>query len=129
MQSTKLRTIGRMVGNWLPVVLLALIFVRAGLDKFSDTSGWAIAFRHWGYPDWFRMLVGVAEIGGVVLLMTGRAAAFGAMVIVTVMLGAICTHVLKDHGQHMTSEIVPLFLATLVLILRRDQLRTFAKRP
>ncbi len=44
---------------------------------FIDTGGWAAAFRHWGYPDWFRVMIGVLELAGVVLLTLGRTAAFG----------------------------------------------------
>ncbi|MGH9888005.1 MAG: DoxX family protein [bacterium] len=115
--------IGRTIGTWLPVILLGLIFIPAGWAKFSDTSGWAVAFRHWGYPDWFRVLIGVLEVGGVVLLLTGRAAAIGAILIIAVMLGGTGTHIVKDNGRHVTSEVVPIFLATVVLVFRRDQLR------
>jgi uncharacterized membrane protein YphA (DoxX/SURF4 family) len=111
----------RIIGAWLPAILLILIFARQGWAKFSDTSGWAAAFRHWGYPDWFRVMIGVLELAGVVLLTLGRTAAFGAMIIIVVMLGAWATHLIFDGGRHMTSEVVPLVLASVVLILRRQQ--------
>ena len=100
----------RLIGTWLPAVLLAFIFVPQGWAKFSDTSGWAVAFRHWGYPDWFRILIGVVELSAVVLLLSGRAAVVGALLIIAVMLGAMGTHLVFDHGRHMTSEVVPLTL-------------------
>jgi hypothetical protein len=34
------------------------------------------------------------------------------------MLGAMGTHLALDHGRHLTSEVVPLTLATIVLIAR-----------
>jgi putative oxidoreductase len=114
--------IAKVVGAWLPAILLILIFARQGWAKFSDTSGWAAAFRHWGYPDWFRVMIGVLELAGVVLLILGRTAAFGAMIIIVVMLGAWATHLIFDGGRHMTSEVVPLVLASVVLIVRRQQL-------
>jgi len=107
---------------WLPAILLILIFLPQGWAKFSDTSGWAVAFRHWGYPDWFRITIGCLEVGACFLLISGRAAAFGALIIVCVMLGAMTTHVIFDHGRHMTSEVVPLTLALITLFLRRNQL-------
>ena len=127
MKKTILVTVARLIGMWLPAILLVLIFGRQGWSKFSDTSGWAIAFRHWGYPDWFRVTIGILELSAVVLLALGRTAAFGAVVIIVVMLGAWATHLIFDGGRHMTSEVVPLVLASIVLIVRRHQVATAAR--
>ena len=118
----------RTVGPWIPAILLVFIFAPQGWSKFNDASGWAIAFRHWGYPAWFRIMIGVLELSAVVLLLLGRTAAFGAILIIVVMLGAWATHLMFDNGRHMTSEIVPLVLATIVLVLRRQQLQTALAR-
>jgi len=107
---------------WIPAILLILVFARQGWAKFDDASGWASAFRHWGYPDWFRVAIGVIELSAVVLLALGRTAAFGALLIIVVMLGAWATHLIFDGGRHMTSEVVPLVLASIVLVLRRGQI-------
>lgn len=74
----------KIIGAWLPAILLILILARQGWAKFSDTSGWAVAFRHWGYPDWFRVTIGMLELAAVVLLVLGRTAAFGAIIILVV---------------------------------------------
>jgi uncharacterized membrane protein YphA (DoxX/SURF4 family) len=105
-----------------------MIFAPQGWAKFSDTSGWAVAFRHWGYPDWFRMLIGVMELSAVLLLLSGRGAVFGALLIVVVMLGGMGTHIVLDQGRHLTSEVVPLTLAIVVLLLRRDEVRRLLPR-
>jgi uncharacterized membrane protein YphA (DoxX/SURF4 family) len=55
----------RVIGMWAPAILLVIIFVPQGWSKFNNASGWATAFRHWGYPDWFRVTVGVMELSGV----------------------------------------------------------------
>ena len=109
-----------------PVSYMTLIFVPQGWSKFSDTSGWAQAFRHWGYPDWFRITVGVLELTAVGFLLSGRAAAWGALLIVMIMLGAMGTHIAYDGGRHLTSEVVPMFLSLLVLWFRKQQLRRSA---
>ena len=108
----------RLIAAWMAAGLLTLIFVPAGWQKFSDHSGWAVAFRHWGYPTWFRVLIGVMELGGVALLLTGRWAVAGAALIIVVMLGGMTTHVIFDGGRHVTSEVVPLVLASLVVAMR-----------
>lgn len=121
MEKTALVKVAKMVGTWLPAILLILVFIPQGLAKFSDTSGWTTAFRQWSYPDWFRMLIGTLELSAAVLLLLGRTAAFGAIIIIVVMLGAWATHLIFEGGRHMTSEVVPLVLATIVLIVRRRQ--------
>lgn len=121
--------IAKIIGRWLPAILLILIFARQGWAKFDDASGWARAFRHWGYPDWFRVTIGVLELGAVVLLALGRTAAFGAAIIIVVMLGAWATHLIFDGGRHMTSEVVPLVLASVVLFMRRGQLKRPRQAP
>lgn len=122
MQKESVKRVAKFVGMWLPAILLVLIFTPQGWAKFNDASGWAGAFRHWGYPDWFRMLIGVVELSGVALLLLGRTAALGALLLICVMLGAMATHVVFDGGRHMTSEVVPLTLSTIVFIIRRRQL-------
>jgi putative oxidoreductase len=122
MDKAKAIKAAKIVGMWIPAILLVLIFAPQGWSKFSDTSGWANAFRNWGYPDWFRITIGVMELAAVALLVLGRTAAFGAILIIIVMLGGMATHVIFDGGRHMTSEVVPLVLASIVLFVRRRQL-------
>lgn len=121
MNKTIVVKVAKTIGTWLPAILLILIFARQGWSKFDDSSGWAVAFRNWGYPDWFRVTIGILELAAVALLALGRTAAFGAILILVVMLGAWATHLIFDGGRHMTSEVVPLVLASIVLIVRRRQ--------
>ena len=104
---------------WLFSLFLAWIFIRQGFAKFSDTSGWAQAFRAWHFPLWFRVLIGVMETSAALLLLTRRTAFAGAIIIIVVMLGAMGTHVYWGHPEQVTSEMLPLLLATLVAVGRR----------
>jgi uncharacterized membrane protein YphA (DoxX/SURF4 family) len=63
---------------WVVALFLAYVFSKQGLAKFSDSSGWAQAFRQWHFPVWFRILVGAAEIAAALLLLTRRTASGGA---------------------------------------------------
>lgn len=110
---------------WVFALFLAWIFIRQGAAKFSDTSGWARAFRFWQFPVWFRVLIGILETSAALLLLTRRTAFAGAVIIIVVMLGAMATHVYWGQPRQITSEILPLFLATMVAIGRR---RSFALR-
>ena len=104
---------------WVITIFLAYIFIRQGVSKFSDTSGWAQAFRGWHYPDWFRITIGVVEVAAAALLFVKRYAWIGAAMIIAVMLGGMGTHLFAGHPRHMTSEIMPLVLASIVLFVRR----------
>jgi hypothetical protein len=53
----------------------------------------------------------------------------GATLIVVVMLGGMGTHVAFDGGRHITSEVVPLVLASLVLWMRLWRARNFRAEP
>ena len=112
--------------RWLPIVrevllwalaaMLIMVFVRAGLDKFDWSSGWARAFNVWGYPVWFRVLIGVLEIGAAVLLLWPRTATYGAAIIIVVMLGGMGTHVFVEHRpSRVTSELLQFVFASIVL--------------
>ena len=79
-------------------------FAPQAWNKMSETSGWAIAFRHWGYPAWFRITIGVIEGLAGILLLWSRTAIVGAVLIIVVMLGGTATHLLKDHGRHSTER-------------------------
>ena len=103
---------------WVFALFLAWIFIRQGISKFSDTSGWARAFRAWHFPVWFRVSIGALESSAALLLLTRRTAFAGASIIIAVMLGAMATHVYWGHPEQVTSEVLPLFLATMIAIGR-----------
>ena len=104
---------------WVFALFLAWVFIRQGTAKFSDTSGWARAFRVWHFPVWFRVLIGIIETSAALLLLTRRTAFAGAVMIVVVMIGAMGTHIYWGRPGQVTSEILPLFLATVVALGRR----------
>lgn len=103
---------------WVFALFLAWVFARQGIAKFSDHSGWARAFRAWHFPVWFRLCVGAAETVAALLLLTRRTASAGAAIIVAVMLGAMGTHLWWGQLGQVTSEVLPLTLATVVAIGR-----------
>ena len=104
---------------WVFAGFLAWVFARQGIAKFSNTSGWAQAFNEWHFPVWFRVAIGVAETAAAALLLWKRTALAGATIIIVVMIGAMSTHVWWGHPGQVTSEILPLALATAVAVGRR----------
>jgi len=113
------KDIAREVALWVFALFLAWVFIRQGIAKFDDSSGWAQAFRTWHFPVWFRILIGVLETSAAALLLWKRTAFAGAVIIMVVMLGAMGTHVYWGRPGQVTSEILPLVLSTIVALGRR----------
>lgn len=104
---------------WLVTLFLVTVFVNAGWPKFSAESGWGRAFAHWGFPNWFRVLVGVIEVAGGLLLLVPRTAVYAAAALAVIMLGAMGTHIIADKNPAaIYHEAVPLALLGLVVYLR-----------
>ena len=111
--------IAREVVLWILTLFLVWVFLRQGWSKFFDDSGWARAFRVWRFPDWFRIFIGLVEVSAALLLLVRRFALIGAIMIAAVMLGGMATHVYWGQPRQVTSEILPLVLATIVAAGRR----------
>ena len=50
-------------GKWLLQVLLAVVMVGPGSQKFTSPT-WERMFRTWGYPDGFYLVIGAVEVVG-----------------------------------------------------------------
>ena len=107
------------IGIWLVTLLLVLLFATEGLAKFSSTHRWAHDFANWGYPVWFRVVIGVLELAAASLLLIRRAAGYGAGIIVVIMLGGMLTRVTHGDPTGIVLEVVPLALALIVFFIRR----------
>ena len=110
---------------WLFSAFLAYVFIKAGLEKFDDTSGWSKAFTYWHFPVWFRVLIGVIEVVGAVLLLYPKTALYGVGALEVVMLGAMGTHLYHGEGIH---EVFPVALLLIVGYLRYRKTE-FKKSP
>src|SRR2546429_8913457 len=87
-------TKGRIVKEvvlWIIALFLALICLRSGWLKMTGNIFWMRDFHRWGYPDWFRIVVGIAELTSMALLLVPRFASYGASLFAAVKLGAVFT--------------------------------------
>ena len=112
MASAKPRTIAL----WALSLLLALMFLLSGSGKLANAQApnggdWDGQFVAWGYPDWFRVVVGASEAAFAILLLAPRTRFYGAAGLVGVMLGACLTHV--ANGEGAIAAAIPLGLAVL----------------
>ena len=87
---------------------------RLGQVRLVERVGEGVSF--WGYPVWFRLLIGALEIGAALMLFWPRTAAYGAAAIIVVMVGGMGTHVFIEHRlSRVTSELLHLIFASFVL--------------
>src|SRR5258708_28531366 len=80
------------VALWTLQVLVALAFVAAGSGKLLGSPGMIALFDTVGIGQWFRYVTGSLEVLGALLLVVPPTTAFGAVLLVCVMAGAVLAH-------------------------------------
>jgi len=115
------KRIAKEVLIWIVTVALILMFGNAGIRKFFAFSGWTRMFHNLGLPDWFRIVIGVLETAAAMLLALPRTAAYGAAMMITIMLGALGEVVMHGWTSAFMQPIVAMVLAAIVLIARWRQ--------
>lgn len=114
--------------TWLVTLLVAFVFATQGWAKFFSNNFWARSFAHWGYPVWFRILIGVAECVAAALLLVPRLAAYGATLVIAIMLGGVATNLRAGEPRQMVAPLVWMVLASIILIVRRRIALRFASK-
>ncbi len=56
------------IAYWVVTGLVSLSMTGSGIMYLSGAPGMVAAFQHLGYPDYFRVMLGVAKLLGVVAL-------------------------------------------------------------
>ena len=102
------------VALWVVTVLCAAFFTMMGLPKVLGQGGWAARFATWGYPPWFVVFVGVAELVGAIMMLIPQLATLGGTLLAVIMLGAAATHFL--HGE-TARVLVPLLLFAVLAVV------------
>ena len=109
-------------GKWLISVLLAVVMVGPGSQKFTSPV-WERMFRTWGYPDGFYLVIGAIEVVAGIGLLIPKVASVSALTLAVVMAGAAATQVLRG-GRNGVGEVVFMMLLLAVAAIRwRDRLR------
>lgn len=91
--------------SWPPLpvrILLAMVFVPAGLGKFVNHDAYVERFERWGFgaaAGEVAILVGVVEVVGGLCLALGVAPRAAAIVLAGNMVGALATAGRIDGGQ------------------------------
>ena len=99
--------------------MLALMFFMAGTGKITGSKMHVEGFKHWGLPQWFRVVTGIIEFASAALLIIGywipNAALAGAFLLGCVGIGGVLTHIRVRDSFKDTAPI--LFLGILAWIV------------
>lgn len=99
--------------------LLVLLFLSAGTTKLIGMQMHVEHFAKWGYPDWFRLVIGAVEVVGAVLLLVPKMAFYAACVLAVQMLGAAYTHLVNDEAANAPFPLVLFALLAYIAYARR----------
>jgi uncharacterized membrane protein YphA (DoxX/SURF4 family) len=72
-------------------------------------------FVEWGYPSWFRFVVGSGEIVGALLLLVPRRRFLGAALLGVILVGAVLTHILNQDPLSQAA-MAPTCLALVSIV-------------
>jgi uncharacterized membrane protein YphA (DoxX/SURF4 family) len=125
-------TKGRVVKElllWIIALFIALVCLRSGLLKVTGNIFWVRDFHRWGYPDWFRIVVGVAELVSAALLLVPGFAGYGASLFSLIMLGAIYTHATHNELSRLPFNLLLLALALIIAFMRRPTFLRNRRKP
>jgi uncharacterized membrane protein YphA (DoxX/SURF4 family) len=110
--------------------LLAAAFLVGAVTKFLPGETFAgppysEKFADWGYPSWFRFVVGAGELVGAVCLVIPRRRFLGAAVLGVILVGAVVTHIVnQDPVGESAAAPVNLALVALVAWASRPEHRS-----
>jgi putative oxidoreductase len=105
---------------WSVTTLLAAAFLMFATLKLTGAQQLVAEFIKWGYPTWFRFFVGVAEIGGAVLLLFPRTVTPASVGLGILMAGCVFSHLKAGEGPQSIPALVLLTLLAVVGYARRS---------
>lgn len=105
------------IALWIIQILLAIMFVMAGLAKVTGDATMVENFEKIGLGQWFRVLTGVVEMASALLLVVPKLNWAGAGLLVATMIGASVAHFTVLGGSAVPAMVFGV-LAGIVLVGR-----------
>ena len=110
-----------LVAIWLTQIALASMFLFAGGLKLTGAPEMVGLFDVIGIGQWLRYVTGSIEVASAVALLVPASAAFGALLLIPTMVGAVFTHLFIVGGSAVPATV--LLIGSLAIAwARRDQL-------
>lgn len=111
------------IGIWLLKLLAAVLMLQTLFFKFTGAEESIYIFSTLGMEPWGRIGTGVMELIASILILIPRTTAFGALLAIGLMSGALFFHLTKlgievrgDGGQLFIYALL-IFLASVVLLI------------
>ena len=99
---------------WCVQAFLTLVFVNASLAKLTGKPEMIALFTAVGFGQWLRLVTGILELTGAVLIIVPRTKRIGSALLATVMVGAIIAHLFILHAPPSAPGVL-LLLSGLVV--------------
>ena len=116
-----------LVALWLTQIALAGMFILAGGLKLAGVAVMVALFDAIGVGQWFRYVTGSIEVVSAVALLVPSWAAFGALLLIPTMIGAVFTHLFIVGGSAAPAAVA-LTASLAIAWARRDQLASILPR-
>ena len=100
---------------WSLRVVVALLFLYVGIDKFSGARVWVRIFDAIGVGQWFRYLTGALQVGGATLVLVPRTSLLGIGILACTMLGACIAWLTVLHSPATMATPAALFVMLLAV--------------
>ena len=104
--------------GWFATILVAGGFVASAIPKLMGHDLPVGEFAVWGYPGWLRVVVGLFELAGAIVLLFPRFAVPASVCLGVVILGAFFTHISQQEGAEILRPVAYTILL-LISWLRR----------
>lgn len=105
--------IDRAYAGWFAAMLAAGGFVASAIPKIMGYDLPVGEFAVWGYPDWLRVIIGLLELVGAVMLLFPRFSLPASICLGVVIVGAFYTHISHQEGL----EVLRPLAYTVLLML------------
>ena len=112
-QPTSKTVLAQNIAVWILSLLVALIFLRFGVAKLIGASNMVEEFNRVGLGQWFRYFTGLLEVTGAIGLLVPNASRWGALLLMTVMVGAIIAHLTVLNSSPVLPGALLVFLAAI----------------
>ena len=108
----------RVIVLWLLRALVAFAFLAAGSSKLAAAPAMVEMFATIGVGQWLRIVTGVFEVGGAIGLLVPGLTFYAALLLMTVMVGAIGSHLTILGGSPAPPAVLLLLSATIAWLTR-----------
>lgn len=121
---------------WILRLVAAIIMLQTLFFKFSAAPESVYIFSTLGMEPWGRIGTGILELIASILILYPRTTAFGALLAVGLMAGAVFFHLIKlgiavqgDGGQLFLYALLVLASSLILVIVYRAQLFRLFNKP